>query len=120
MSRRLAWLLCLWLIGVTTAGPGLAAAHGPDDPGLSLPHHGGGAPCPDGDGHGPCDDGCPCLCCPGHGTVLYPPVSTGLGRPHRESSPVIRCGFGPPEALHPDDITRRIFRPPRPAPSIGQ
>ena len=116
MTRRcLLSLICLWLVGIIMAGPGLAAVQESHDPGLSLPHHGGGAPCPDGDrdGHGPCSNGCPCLCCPGHGTLLYPPVSWGLVRPEGRPTRSTHPGFGPPEALHPDDNTHRIYRPPR-------
>ncbi|MFO8070891.1 MAG: hypothetical protein R6V85_03355 [Polyangia bacterium] len=110
MNKRLPSALMLAVFAWMIAGPTVAAALEPSHTALVSPaHHADGAPCPDGDDDGPCDDGCPCLCCPGHATVMFPPAVASLERPHLSS--VHR--FGPSETDHPSGIHRRIFRPPR-------
>ena len=66
-------------------------------------------PCPDeSEDHEPCPDGCLCLCCPGHTSVLLRTMTVSL-------APVLG-GEGLADSLGeilPDAVSRRIFRPPR-------
>ena len=69
-----------------------------------------GAPCPDPDeGGDPCGPTCPCACCPGHRTApalaVGGPAHGSLAARHFEAAPL--------EALHPKDVLRRVFHPPR-------
>ncbi len=76
----------------------------------SLSHnHADGAPCHDADEEGPCESGCPCLCCPGHTVLLFRPSDISI-----ESSMLTSLhNFGSLESKHPVGITSRIFRPPQ-------
>ena len=106
--RRLAALALLGAFASMVAMPALAAAV--ENALQSSPStlHRDGAPCPDGDEQGPCEGNCPCLCCPGHATVLFPVVE---GCPTPDLSSTRRPG--PPKAVHPDGVACRVFRPPR-------
>ena len=75
-----------------------------------IGHEHEAAPCPDEPEHGPCDDGCDCLCCPGRTNVV--PVSPG-------STPDVPTGVtasspGYSDAALPRGHLSRVFRPPRP------
>ena len=110
MNKRLLSALMLAVFAWMIAEPTLAATlDSPKSVDASAVNHTDGVPCPDGDDEGPCDSGCPCICCPGHATVIFAPSVASLERPHLQS--VHR--FGPPEADHPTGIHHRVFRPPR-------
>jgi len=89
----------VWMI----AGPTVGAAF------ASSVNHADGVPRPDGGDEGPCDGECPCICCPGHATVIFSPAVASLETSHLSS--VHR--FGPPDTDHPVGIHHRVFRPPR-------
>ena len=95
-----------WMV----TGPAMAAAL---ESANALPHssasHADGAPCPDGGDSGPCDDGCPCLCCPGHGTAASAPTPASL------EGPLVASLNHPntAESDPPIGIAGCVFRPPR-------
>jgi hypothetical protein len=106
MKKRFLSILLLATFVWTFAEPALATAFEPVD---AVDHHADGIPCSDGDGDGPCDDNCPCLCCPGHLKVVNL-LSTNLLDIHLDST---NQRFSPSEENHPNGIHLRIFRPPR-------
>jgi hypothetical protein len=108
MPRRLVALALLGAFASMAALPALAAGADDADQRPASLFHEDGAPCPDGDEEGPCDRNCPCLCCPGHATVLFPVVD-GCPAPDLSSTRRQR----PRKAAHPDGVFCRIFRPPR-------
>ena len=68
--------------------------------------------CPDSDQDGrPCGSDCGCLCCPGHVRAFCAPA------PALVPAPSPSAGELPPmdDELHPIDLVRRLFHPPRPA-----
>ena len=108
-AGRLLSVLMLCALGMIQVSPALAEleqlpAH--DSP---ISHHDYGAPCPDGDGEEPCDDGCPCLCCPGHTNALIAPSTPSLPGPRLATSDRI----APPDEPIADGAFDRVFRPPR-------
>ena len=110
MNKRLLSGLMVAVFASMLASPTVAAAF--ESPGTaheSSVNHADGVPCPDGGDEGPCDGGCPCICCPGHATVMFGPSVASLEAPHLSSL----HRFGPPETDHPSGIHLRIFRPPR-------
>jgi hypothetical protein len=109
MVKRFLSLLMACALGAMVASPLLAMASGEDGQESSALHHDDGAPCPDGDSESPCDDGCPCFCCPGHATALYSPASALFATPSRVTGDL----FGPSEDALPDGAFNRVFRPPR-------
>jgi len=72
--------------------------------------HTEGTPCPDPDDRGsPCGPGCACTCC--HARTVAPwivPQQLSLVPPFLEE-----VEFGGHQALHPQDVHLRVFRPPR-------
>jgi len=106
MARRFFSLLLIGVFSMMLAGPALALFLQEHDHDPSVLHHGDGAPCPDNEG--PCDSSCPCLCCPGHASVIFPAAFADtrsiMLKPH--------C-FEPLEAVLPDGTFCRVFRPPR-------
>lgn len=71
--------------------------------------HADGTPCPD-EGDEPCGPDCPCTCCHGHSLA-----KAGVTSPH-----LIAAGDAPrphpivkPADLHPVELIRRVFHPPR-------
>ena len=68
------------------------------------------APGPEGPGRGPCEEGCPRICCTGNASVLLstpgvaPDVLAGMTEP----------SLIPPDAALARGYLSRIFRPPRP------
>ena len=110
MAKRLPSLIVLGLFTVMVVGPTLVVAMEPVEQRPSAAKHGDAVPCPDGNGQVPCDGCCPCLCCPGHAAaLLYAPSRASLATPPLATTP--RLGL--PEAVHPDGVFHRIFRPPR-------
>jgi hypothetical protein len=107
--KRLGSLLMLLAVGSALSGPLLASASGHAEEAPAAAHHADGAPCPDGDGNGPCDEGCPCLCCPGHASALH--VASDISVP--AASPMTPDRVGPPDTVRPDGVSSRVFRPPR-------
>jgi hypothetical protein len=102
-------MLVLGALALAALDPALdGALHGAEQA-RAAAHHVDGAPCPDADGEGPCDDGCPCLCCPGHRTTLDA-QSAALLNPQIV---VVARSAGPRETAPPDRASARIFRPPR-------
>lgn len=95
-----------WMIGGPTVAAAMEPAH---EVHSASVHHGDGVPCPDGDAEGPCDDGCLCLCCPGHARVVPSPLIVSLAAPRLSTA----HRFDPTDAVHPSGICHRIFRPPR-------
>jgi hypothetical protein len=84
--------------------PTLAAPFETSDAANTSPvNHADGVPCPDGGDEGPCDGGCPCICCPGHATVIFTPSVASLEAPHLSSL----HRFGPAETVHPSGIHLR-------------
>jgi hypothetical protein len=73
-------------------------------------HHRDGSQCPDNDADdAPCDEGCPCVCCPGHVQVPFandPSI-------HPDPPPARRHSTAPMVGLPPSEFVVRIFRPPR-------
>ncbi len=71
--------------------------------------HDDGSHCQDSDENAPCDDRCPCLCCPGHfgalNTVATTFITTDTNTSNHE--------FAFPDDHHPSGVFRDIFRPPR-------
>jgi len=47
--------------------------------------HQDGSPCSDSNDQEPCDQSCPCLCCPGHGSLLYNSMVTLTSNPFLKS-----------------------------------
>ena len=110
MNKRLLAFMMVSVLSWMIVGPSLAAAlESSNADHVSLGSHSDSVPCPDGDEEGPCDDGCPCVCCPGHAKVMFSSPVVSLESPHLNS--IHR--FGPPESVHPSGIHHRIFRPPR-------
>ena len=110
MKMRLLSMFMLAVFAWTIGGPALAAAIEPEDEVLSSSNnHSDGIPCPDGDEEGPCDGGCPCVCCPGHATTLSSPSAVFLESPHLSTA----HRFGSPDVNHRSGSILRIFRPPR-------
>ncbi len=73
--------------------------------------HADGSRCPDDD-HGPCDEGCACHCCHGHGAAaVWHPLSAFIGVVPRVTAV---AAAGPLRGLVPNPYLDRIFRPPRP------
>jgi hypothetical protein len=108
MNKRLLSTLMLAVFAWMLIGPTVAVAlESPSATHASSVNHADGVPCPDGGEEGPCDGGCPCICCPGH--AMFAPSIASLERPHLSS--VHR--FGPLETDHPSGIHLRVFRPPR-------
>ena len=110
MPRHLSSVLMILSLSVGTFGPTLAVASDHADLAPVLEHHPDGTPCPDGDGSGPCEDGCPCLCCPCHSTPVAPlhegqPIAF---LPSSCSGPIWAR-----EDAAPDGVAERVFRPPR-------
>ena len=109
-DKRLLSALMLAMFAWMIVGPTVATAlEAPDEAHASSVNHADGIPCPDGGDEGPCDAGCPCICCPSHATVMFSPAVVSLEKPNLTSS----LRFGPPEAHHPSGIHIRVFRPPR-------
>lgn len=108
-SSRLVSLTLVVVIGGAIAGPALATAHDQDEEGLSASHHDDGSQCPDGDGAGPCHDGCPCLCCPGHASVIFILDNTEIEKPFQVTLQHQR----PSETSSPEGVPTDVFRPPR-------
>ncbi len=75
----------------------------------SAMSHSEGAPCPDGDEDGPCDDNCPCLCCPGHIFAL----GTFAANVVKAYTNTTKHEFFSFDAPLPSGVSRGIFRPPR-------
>ena len=109
MNKRLLSSLMLAVFAWMVAGPTVAAASSSGTALTSSVNHADGVPCPDGGGEGPCDGGCPCICCPGHATVVFSPSGVSLDTPHLSTE----HRFGPLETNHPSGIHLRVFRPPR-------
>lgn len=66
-------------------------------------------PCPDeSPDHESCPDGCLCLCCPGHTSVLLRSMTVSLSPLGGGEGLADQYGL-----ILPDEVTRRIFRPPR-------
>jgi hypothetical protein len=78
----------------------------------SLPHalmDGHGLPSPNADGdEGPRDDGCGCLCCPGHAKAFVGADSILVRRPSVRIE-----GWSLPDEPLPKGVVRRVFHPPR-------
>jgi hypothetical protein len=109
MVRRLFAVVIVAVFTWMFAGPALAAAI-EHDHGVCAPvHHADGTPCPDSHDEGPCDDGCPCVCCPGHAPVASLSSVVALEAP----SLMTTDSVGPPDNAHPRGVHRRVFRPPR-------
>lgn len=108
MNKRLLSSLMLAVFAWMVAGPTVAASSSGTALTSSV-NHADGVPCPDGGDEGPCDGGCPCICCPGHATVVFSPSGVSLGTPHLSTE----HRFGPLETNHPSGIHLRVFRPPR-------
>lgn len=108
ISRPLARLALFWFVaGVISPAVGetLHEAASADEA-----CHSGGSPCPDPDAGGdPCGPACPCACCPGHRTA----PALAAGDSVRGAPGAGRFEAGPPDALHPKDVFRRVFHPPR-------
>lgn len=67
--------------------------------------------CPDPEQDGsPCGPACPCTCCPGHSV---PAAVVYADRPSLLIPPAAQLQAVPPRDLHPEDVLRRIFHPPR-------
>lgn len=110
MNKRLLSALMLAVFAWMLIGPTVTVAlESPNTAHASSVNHADGVPCPDGGDEGPCDGGCPCICCPGHATVMFAPSVASLEGPHLSS--VHR--FGLHETDHPSGIHLRVFRPPR-------
>ncbi len=102
------FFMLLSLITVTIS-PTLALESESAEHKVSAEQHTDGTPCPDGEGHGPCEEGCPCLCCPGHSTAAV----ISLSQPFVAASLVLSRTFGNFESFVPDGKFSRIYRPPR-------
>jgi hypothetical protein len=69
-----------------------------------------GSSCPDpGNDGAPCGPECPCTCCPGHRLAVAFPISgPSIVAPSSDDlDPAL------PADLHPKEIGKNIFRPPR-------
>lgn len=105
MNRGVTASLLATVMLLSIASPALAAiGH------FDVAHHEDGAPCPDG-GSGDqdgCDDGCGCLCCPGHVVFL-----AALVRPDSIRSEIAVAVTVTRVELIPFDLVRALYRPPR-------
>ncbi len=109
LKRRIAWV-ALWAV-VLAMTPWEAIWSRAVDDHEQHTLSATSAPCPDeSPDHEPCPDGCLCLCCPGHTSVLIGAVE------------VLLISGGGGEGLAdqrglflPDEVSRRVFRPPRAA-----
>ena len=109
-NKRLLSALLLAVFAWMIAGPSVAAAlESPDTAHASSANHSDGVPCPDGGDEGPCDGGCPCICCPGHAKVMFSSAVVSLETPNLTTL----HHFGPSESNHASGIHLRVFRPPR-------
>lgn len=105
-KKRLCSVVILCSFGIALVSPLLAPEHSAETQEFATPNHG---PCPDADSEGSCDEGCPCLCCPGHATVVLT-----LVRPMGLRPPRFNCKrVTPRDDRHPDGEFQRVFRPPR-------
>jgi hypothetical protein len=106
MARRLVaiFILCLFTAAVT----GVNFAMEVEKESISS-HHDDGAPCHDGHDTEPCDDGCTCVCCPGH----FVAMGTLLGGTLLAHTDPKNCEFHLPVSNHPAGILSGVFRPPR-------
>jgi hypothetical protein len=106
IARFLLRLALLWFVtGVVSPAVG-ESLHATSD---NQADH-SGSPCSDPDAGGePCGPACPCACCPGHRT----PPALAVG--DAVSGALIAGQFeaGLPDTLHPKDVFRRVFHPPR-------
>ena len=109
MMKGLVSLIMLLSLITVTISPTLAAASDSAEHKVSAELHMDGTPCPDDESHGPCEEGCPCLCCPGHSTAAV----LSLSRPFVAASRVLSRTFGNFESFVPDGKYSRIYRPPR-------
>lgn len=110
ITRHLLSSLMLTVFAWVSAGPTVASALELSDPShASPPKHEAGVPCPDHGDEGPCDSGCPCICCPDHATVILSPAVVYLETLNLTSF----YRFSPPESDKPKGIHHRVFRPPR-------
>lgn len=106
--RILAWSLTAVLLHALVPLTSLAglAPHADDHVADAATHP---TPCPDACPDGaPCDEGCECLCCPGHARLLLPSSEAPLA--------AIACVgelVAPLREIHPHDVVSRVFRPPR-------
>ncbi len=104
--RRLVPLLAL-CFAFATQGSGIGVAA--EVASTEIENEAGDHHCPDRESDGsPCGAGCACMCCPGHA-----PVAMKLPRAPVQPQP--HCtAFGPVSVTHhQDDVSRRIFQPPR-------
>ncbi len=98
--------LFAWVIVTPTLATALVYL---DDVSSLATHHDDGAPCPDGDGDEPCKGSCPCVCCPGHTTMMHSLPFVSLPITHFSMA----YHLGLPETDPPRGIYIRVFRPPR-------
>ena len=108
MMKHLLSLLVLTILFVSVIIPALPVAASQDSHAFASPHS-EGVPCPDGGEDGPCDDNCPCLCCPGHFLALGTFATTFV----KADTDTTRHEFFSSDAPLPSGILRGIFRPPR-------
>lgn len=105
MLRALTWLIVVVFIQALI--PGGFEAHDDHHHANDAAAH--AAPCPDESPEGdPCDQGCDCLCCPGHARLLPTTTRTELSA---DSSVQHLSTLGPD--LYPFELVSRVFRPPR-------
>lgn len=105
LFRQLSRIL-ICTTGLTLAAPTWAAATASE---LEVAHHDGvHSPCPDGD-TGPCEDDCPCLCCPGHAFAVSLPQPAAFGSIAAVSNLRGPTSNGPP----PAGVLPGVFRPPK-------
>jgi hypothetical protein len=107
--RRIAiGVLLSMLAGMVSATA--SAAHPADCESETAPSHAQGSPCPDTDSEGhPCGPTCPCACCPGHAPVVALACQKAALAPPTPTISALSelCD------LHPEDVSARIFHPPR-------
>lgn len=109
MAKRLCTWFAIATLQMMLTAPLLAYLEQPGDHVEHSAQHSDGAPCPDADNDGPCDNACPCFCCPGHAPVFF--ISPGflLGKTQQ----FFVDDFVLSDTLHEPAFFFRVFRPPR-------
>ena len=108
-ENRLISTIMALILSSTISLPTLTVAMEASEIEPSLSHHEDGAPCPDGDEHGPCESDCQCLCCPGHTTAMF----TSIAVPVLFDNTLVVRRLGSIDTELPSGYCLRVFRPPR-------